>query len=223
MRPAPNRRILALWLAGLAALFVGACASRSRDGNEMSFFVSSAGPGKGADLGGLAGADRQCQSLAAAAGAGGRTWRAYLSTNAQGGAVNARDRIGRGPWRNAKGVVVASDVEQLHSGANNLSKQTALNEKGEVVNGRGDTPNRHDILTGSQPDGRAFTSGPDMTCGNWTQGGEGTAMLGHHDRIGLKDDEPSRSWNSSHPSRGCSPEALRSTGSAGLLYCFAAD
>lgn len=223
MRPAPNRRILALWLAGLAALFVGACASRSRDGNEMSFFVSSAGPGKGADLGGLAGADRQCQSLAAAAGAGGRTWRAYLSTNAQGGAVNARDRIGRGPWRNAKGVIVASDVEQLHSGANNLSKQTALNEKGEVVNGRGDTPNRHDILTGSQPDGRAFTSGPDMTCGNWTQGGEGTAMLGHHDRIGLKDDEPSRSWNSSHPSRGCSPEALRSTGSAGLLYCFAAD
>ena len=223
MRPAPNRRILALWLAGLAALFVGACASRSSDGNEMSFFVSSAGPGKGADLGGLAGADRQCQSLAAAAGAGGRTWRAYLSTNAQGGAVNARDRIGRGPWRNAKGVIVASDVEQLHSGANNLSKQTALNEKGEVVNGRGDTPNRHDILTGSQPDGRAFTSGPDMTCGNWTQGGEGTAMLGHHDRIGLKDDEPSRSWNSSHPSRGCSPEALRSTGSAGLLYCFAAD
>jgi hypothetical protein len=225
MRAAMNRRVLALSLPGLAALLllVGACASRSGGGNDMSFFVSSAGPGGGADLGGLAGADRQCQTLASAAGAGGHSWHAYLSTNAQGGAVNARERIGRGPWRNAKGVVVASDVEQLHGPANNLNKQTALNEKGEVVNGRGDTPNMHDILTGSQPDGRAFTSGPDMTCGNWTQSGEGTAMLGHHDRMGLKDDEPSRSWNSSHPSRGCSQEALRSTGSAGLLYCFAAD
>jgi hypothetical protein len=224
MRAAMNRRVLALSLPGLAALLLlGACASRSGGGNDMSFFVSSAGPGRGADLGGLAGADRQCQTLASAAGAGGHGWHAYLSTNAQGGAVNARERIGRGPWRNAKGVVVASDVEQLHGPANNLNKQTALNEKGEVVNGRGDTPNMHDILTGSQPDGRAFTSGPDMTCGNWTQSGEGTAMLGHHDRMGLKDDEPSRSWNSSHPSRGCSQEALRSTGSAGLLYCFAAD
>ena len=224
MRAAMNRRVLALSLPGLAALLLlGACASRSGGGNDMSFFVSSAGPGRGADLGGLAGADRQCQTLASAAGAGGHSWHAYLSTNAQGGAVNARERIGRGPWRNAKGVVVASDVEQLHGAANNLNKQTALNEKGEVVNGRGDTPNMHDILTGSQPDGRAFTSGPDMTCGNWTQSGEGTAMLGHHDRIGLRDDEPSRSWNSSHPSRGCSQEALRSTGSAGLLYCFAAD
>jgi hypothetical protein len=224
MRAAPNRRVLALSLPGLAALLLlGACATRSSGGSDMSFFVTSAGPGRGADLGGLAGADRQCQSLASAAGAGGHTWHAYLSTNAQGGAVNARDRIGRGPWRNAKGVVVANDVEQLHSGANNLTKQTALTEKGAVVNGRGDTPNMHDILTGSQPDGRAFASGPDMTCGNWTQDGEGTAMLGHHDRMGLKDDEPSRSWNSSHPSRGCSQEALRSTGGAGLLYCFAAD
>jgi len=224
MRAAMNRRILALSLSGLAALLaLGGCAGRPSGGNDMSFFVSSAGPGRGADLGGLAGADRQCQSLASAVGAGGHTWHAYLSTNAQGGAVNARDRIGRGPWRNAKGVVVASDVEQLHSAANNLNKQTALNEKGEVVNGRGDTPNMHDILTGSQPDGRAFTSGPDMTCGNWTQGGEGTAMLGHHDRTGLKDAEPDRSWNSSHPSRNCSQDGLRSTGGAGLLYCFAAD
>ena len=224
MRAAMSRRVLALSLPGLAALLLlGACASRSGAGNDMSFFVSSAGPGRGADLGGLAGADRQCQTLASAAGAGGHSWHAYLSTTAQGGAVNARERIGRGPWRNAKGVVVASDVEQLHGPANNLNKQTALNEKGEVVNGRGDTPNMHDILTGSQPDGRAFTSGPDMTCGNWTQSGEGTAMLGHHDRLGLRDDEPSRSWNSSHPSRGCSQEALRSTGGAGLLYCFAAD
>jgi hypothetical protein len=224
MHAALNRRTLALPLSGLVALLaLGGCAGRPGGGNDMSFFVSSAGPGRGADLGGLAGADRQCQSLASAVGAGGHTWHAYLSTNAQGGAVNARERIGRGPWRNAKGVVVASDVEQLHSAANNLNKQTALTEKGEVVNGGGDTPNMHDILTGSQPDGRAFTSGPDMTCGNWTQSGEGAAMLGHHDRRGLKDDEPSRSWNSSHPSRGCSPEALRSTGSAGLLYCFAAD
>jgi hypothetical protein len=223
MRAALNRRVLALSAPGLAALLLLGCTALPSGGNDMSFFVSSAGPGRGADLGGLAGADRQCQSLASAAGAGDRTWRAYLSSNAQGGAINARDRIGRGPWRNAKGVVVASDVEQLHSGANNLTKQTALTETGAPVNGRGDTPNMHDILTGSQPDGRAFTSGPDMTCGNWTQGGEGTAMLGHHDRMGLRDDEPSRSWNSSHASRGCSQEALRSTGGAGLLYCFAAD
>jgi hypothetical protein len=189
----------------------------------MSFFVTSTNPGRGADLGGLAGADRHCQALASAAGAGSRTWHAYLSTNSQGSAVNARDRIGRGPRRNAKGVVVASDVDQLHGAANNLNKQTALTEKGEVVNGRGDTPNMHDILTGSQPDGRAFTSGPDMTCGNWTQSGEGTAMLGHHDRMGLGTDEAARSWNSAHPSRGCGMDALRSTGGAGLLYCFAAD
>jgi hypothetical protein len=207
------------------ALLVAACtapAATSR-GEGMSFFVTSTNPGRGADLGGLAGADRHCQALASAAGAGSRTWHAYLSTNAQGGAVNARDRIGRGPWRNAKGVVVASDVDQLHGAANNLNKQTALTEKGEVVNGRGDTPNMHDILTGSQPDGRAFTSGPDMTCGNWMQSGEGTAMLGHHDRMGLGTDEAARSWNSAHPSRGCGMDALRSTGGAGLLYCFAVD
>ncbi|HSN31993.1 MAG TPA: hypothetical protein VLU41_04860 [Ideonella sp.] len=187
----------------------------------MSFFVTSVGGGKGADLGGLAGADRHCQSLAAAAGA--RTWHAYLSTNAEGGAVNARDRIGRGPWRNAKGVVIADSVEQLHGASNNLTKQTALDEKGQVVNGRGDTPNRHDILTGSQADGTAFTSGPDMTCGNWTQSGAGSAMLGHHDRVGVPDTEKNTSWNSAHPSRGCSDAALASTGGAGLLYCFAVD
>ncbi|MGA8048705.1 MAG: hypothetical protein WCA09_00840 [Burkholderiales bacterium] len=190
----------------------------------MTFFVTSTGSGKGADFGGLAGADRHCQTLAAAAGAGQRTWRAYLST--QGGvsssAVDARSRIGRGPWQNAKGVVVARSVEDLH-GENKLTKQTALTEKGEIVNGRGDQPNRHDILTGSQPDGTAFATGEDRTCSNWSSSGEGHAQLGHHDRIGLRDDAPSRSWNSSHPSRGCSDEALRSTGGAGLLYCFAAN
>ncbi|TMH00588.1 MAG: lectin, partial [Betaproteobacteria bacterium] len=166
------------------------------------------------------GADKQCQTLAAAAGAGGRTWHAYLSTTGAGG-VNARDRIGRGPWKNAKGVVVADSVEQLHSANNNLTKQTALTEKGELVNGRTDTPNMHDILTGSQPDGRAFPPDKDTTCSNWTSSGEGSAMVGHHDRQGLRDDEPSRSWNSSHASRGCSQEGLKSTGGNGLLYCFA--
>jgi hypothetical protein len=194
----------------------------------MTFFLTSTGPGKGADLGGLEGADRHCQALAQAAGAGGRTWRAYLSTQAVGStpAVNARDRIGRGPWQNAKGVVIATDVDALH-GTNNLTKQTALTEKGEVVNGRGDTPNRHDILTGSTPDGRAFPPGEDRTCSNWTSSTQGAAMVGHHDRMGLRDDEASRSWNASHPSRGpdggCSQVDLRSTGGDGLFYCFAAD
>lgn len=199
--------------------------AQAQQAGEMSFFVTSAGPGRGADLGGLAGADRHCQSLAQAAGAGGRTWRAYLSAGASGGAaaVNARDRIGRGPWRNARGEVIARDLDALH-GENNLTKQTALTERGQVVNGRGDTPNTHDILTGSQPDGTAFAGAEDRTCGNWTRSGaEGAAMVGHHDRIGLQDDAPARSWNSSHPSRGCSMEALRSSGGAGLLYCFAAD
>ena len=151
----------------------------------MTFFITSTGPGKGADLGGLEGADRHCQALAQAAGAGGRTWRAYLSTQSVGGApaVNARDRIGRGPWQNAKGVAIAKDIDELH-GTNKLTKQTALNEKGEMVNGRGDTPNRHDILTGSTPDGRAFPPGEDRTCGNWTKSAQGAAMVGHHDRMG---------------------------------------
>jgi hypothetical protein len=207
---------------GLLAALGMAAAEAQQAG--MTFFVTSAGSGKGADFGGLAGADKHCQSLATAAGAGNRTWRAYLSASAPSGAaaVNARDRIGNGPWQNAKGVVIARNPAELH-GANNLTKQTALDEKGAVINGRGDTPNRHDILTGAQPDGTAFAGSEDRTCGNWTKSGEGIAQVGHHDRMGLQDDEPSRSWNSSHITRGCSDEALRSTGGAGLLYCFAAQ
>lgn len=193
---------------------------------DMTFFVTSSGSGKGADLGGVAGADQLCQTLAQAAGAGTKTWRAYLSTQASGGstAVNARDRIGRGPWQNARGVIVAKDVAELH-GSNSLTKQTALTEKGDVVNGRGDNPNTHDIITGSQPDGTAFSSGADQTCGNYTKSGsEGAVMLGHSDRTGLDETPPAKSWNSSHSSRGgCSQDALRSTGGAGLLYCFAAN
>lgn len=192
----------------------------------MTFFVTSAGPGNGANLGGLAGADKHCQTLAAAAGAGARTWHAYLSASAAGGqpAVNARDRIGQGPWYNAKGARIAQSVADLHGDTldqarrgNNLTKVTAITEKGETVNGVGDTPNRHDILTGSQLDGTAFTDGADHTCQNWTSGGSGTAQLGHHDRTG----GGSTSWNSTHASRGCSQENLVSTGGAGLLYCFA--
>ncbi|HET7193320.1 MAG TPA: lectin [Pseudolabrys sp.] len=191
---------------------------------NMSFFVTSAGPGKGADLGGLAGADRHCQELAASAGAGAKTWHAYLSTQGAG-AVNARDRIGKGPWVNAKGVTVATSVDDLHSANNKLSKENNLSEKGEVINGRGDKPNRHDILTGSTPDGKAFPADKDMTCKNYTSSTQGSVMLGHNDRQGLRDDDESRSWNSSHPSRGpdggCSQADLRSTGGDGLLYCFA--
>jgi hypothetical protein len=194
---------------------------------SMTFFVTSSGPGKGADLGGLDGADAQCQKLAQAAGAGTATWHAYLSTQGADGkpAVNARDRIGKGPWQNAKGVVIAKDVADLHSAANNLTKQTALSEKGDTINGIGDTPIRHDILTGSQPDGTAFAGSDDRTCKNWTSSTQGAAMVGHVDRRGLRDDEPSKSWNSSHPSRGpdggCSQADLKSTGGDGLLYCFA--
>lgn len=192
----------------------------------MSFFVTSHGPGKGADLGGLAGADTHCQTLAASVGAGAKTWHAYLSTQGPG-AVNARDRVGKGPWMNAKGAVVAANVEDLHSPNNKLTKQNNLSEKGEVINGRGDTPNRHDILTGSKPDGTAFTDDADHTCKNWTSSTQGSAMVGHNDRLGLRDDEASHSWNSSHPSRGpdggCSQADLRSTGGDGLLYCFAAN
>lgn len=204
----------------VAALALAAAAVQAQ--SDMSFFITSANPGKGGDLGGLDGADKHCQSLAATTGAGQKTWRAYLSASAADGkpAVNARDRIGNGPWVNAKGIVVAKNLDELH-GANNLTKQTALTEKGEAVTGRGDALNNHDILTGSQPDGRAFPADKDTTCGNWTRSGEGSAIVGHHDRLGLRDDEPSRSWNSSHGSRGCSLEALRMTGGAGLYYCFA--
>ena len=191
----------------------------------MTFFITSTGAGNGANLGGLAGADAHCQKLAAAAGAGDKTWRAYLSAAAADGkpAVNARDRIGKGPWHNAKGTMVARDLEHLHGDTldlarlgNLLTKNNSINEKGELVNGVGDKPNMHDILTGSQPDGRAFTDGQDHTCKNWTSGGEGTAQVGHHDRNG-----GGVSWNSAHPSRGCSQENLVGTGGNGLFYCFA--
>lgn len=213
-------------LAAAAGLLVLTASAGQAQTAEMSFFVTSAGSGKGADLGGLAGADAICQRLAQAVGAGGKTWRAYLSTQAADGAaaVNARDRIGAGPWRNAKGAVIASSLAELHGAAANLTKQTALTEKGEIVNGRGDTPNQHDILTGSQADGTAFGPGEDRTCGNYTRSGsEGAVMLGHHDRSGLDDSAAAKSWNMSHLSRGCSQDALKSTGGAGLLYCFAAN
>jgi hypothetical protein len=210
----------------LFSLSLGGCATFERYGNQysMTFFVTSTGSGKGADYGGLAGADGHCQALATAAGSGHRTWRAYLSASPSRASPtqNARDRIGSGPWQNAKGVVIARNLEELH-GNNNLNKQTALNEKGQMVNGSGDTPNMHDILTGSRPDGTAYTGDADRTCGNWTKSGEGAAMLGHHDRLGIGDDESARSWNSSHLSRGCSQDNLRSTGGAGLLYCFATN
>jgi len=192
----------------------------------MGFFVSSTGSGKGGDLGGLAGADRMCQTLAEAAGDGGKTWRAYLSTQGQG-AVNARDRIGAGPWANAKGVVIARNVDELHGDANNLTKQTALTEKGEVVSGRTDKLNTHDILTGSKPDGTAFGPEKDMTCSNWTSHGAGAAMVGHSDRTGLDESAPAKSWNTSHPSRGpgggCTLDDLKSTGGIGRVYCFATN
>jgi hypothetical protein len=209
-------------MTALAACALIAGSALAASASDMTFFITSVGVGNGADVGGLAGADKHCQTLAAAAGAGNRTWRAYLSTQALDGdqSVNARDRIGSGPWRNAKGVVIAKSVENLHA-ENNLTKETALSENGEVISGRGDKPNRHDILTGSLPDGRAPSPEKDLTCGNWTKSGEGAALVGHHDRIGLRDDDASRSWNSSHPSRGCSQEALRASGGDGLLYCFA--
>jgi len=214
-KPVP---LLAAATAAAAALLV-ACGSMT---SPMTFFVSSTGSGKGGDLGGLLGADQLCTRLANAAGAPAQEWRAYLSTVAVTGypAVNARDRIGPGPWRNAKGVVVAQNVAELH-GANNLNKETALTEKGEVVNGGGDTPNQHDILTGSQPDGTVIAGAVDTTCGNWTRSGEGAAMVGHHDRRGLDDSAPAKSWNSSHQSRGCSLDVLKATGGDGRIYCFA--
>jgi hypothetical protein len=210
-------RPLRLAAATVATAALAACGSMTPS-SPMSFFVTSAGPGKGADLGGLAGADAQCQKLAAAAGAGGKTWRAYLSTNGAGG-VDARSRIGSGPWRNAKGDVIATSVDDLHSENNKLTKQTALTEKGTIVNGRGDTPNEHDVLTGSMPDGRAAPE----TCNNWTTSGEGAAIVGHSDRTGLDESAPAKSWNSSHPTRGCGQDALKATGGAGYFYCFAAN
>jgi len=223
-----NKTLRSTILASAALMSLWAAGAQAQQAN-MSFFVTSTGAGKGADLGGLAGADTRCQQLAQAAGAGAKTWRAYLSTQAANGqpAVNARDRIGNGPWQNAKGVVVAKNADELHSLTNNLTKQTALTEKGDTVKGRGDTPNEHDALTGSTMEGRAFPAGEDRTCKNWTSGTQGTAMLGHIDRQGIQDTVEGRSWNASHPSRGseggCSQADLKSTGGAGLFYCFAAN
>lgn len=196
------------------ALVLSVGAAGAQDA-EMSFFITSANPGNGADLGGLEGADAHCTALAEAAGVTGRIWRAYLSTST----VDARDRIGTGPWHNARGVLIAQDLDALHGAANAIDKQTGLDESGNPVNGRGDSPNRHDILTGSNADG---TAAP-QTCENWTQGGAGSAMVGHHDRQGLDTSPPALSWNASHPSRGCDLPSLRSTGGDGLFYCFAAD
>jgi hypothetical protein len=215
----------ALKAVTVATLVLGIAGSvYSQTAPEMSFFITSVGSGKGADLGGLAGADRHCQTLADAAGAGKKTWRAYLSATADGGqsAVNARDRIGKGPWYSVEGRLIARNVDELHT-VNNINRLVAKNEKGAIVKGRGDQPNTHDILTGSMPDGRASTAKEDTTCGNWTKSGPGAALLGHHDRAGLRDDEPSRSWNSSHPSRACDQASLVATGGAGLFYCFAAN
>jgi hypothetical protein len=221
--PGVRTTVAAALLATAASVSLSVSTS-AQNQPAMSFFITSAGSGDGANLGGLAGADRICQERAAAAGAGGRTWHAYLSAAAAGGqaAVNARDRIGSGPWYNAKGVKVADSVADLHSDNNKLGKENSLTEKGAVVNGRGDTPNTHDILTGSNADGTLFTGAPDATCGNWTRNGEdGAARLGHHDKQG-GGDAPT-SWDSAHLSRGCSQQNLVSTGGAGLIYCFAVN
>jgi hypothetical protein len=215
----------ALPLVTAAALIgLGLAASQAQNAG-MTFFVSSVGSGKGADLGGLEGADAHCAALAKAAGATASTWHAYLSTTEPGGAagVNARDRIGKGPWVNAKGVTVAKNVDDLHSEHNNVNKQTALTEKGDTVPGRGDQVNTHDILTGSDPQGMFSTAGGDTTCGNWTKSGDGSAIVGHHDLSGLKDTRHMKSWNSSHGSRGCSQDQLKASGGAGLVYCFAVN
>ena len=216
-----SQKKFAATAAGVAVLVcLGAGTGLAQD-NTLSFFLTSQGPGDGANLGGLAGADAHCQMLAESAGAGDREWRAYLSTTGDDG-VDARDRIGSGPWHNANGVQVADDVDDLHSDDNRLSKENSISEDGEVINGRGDTPNRHDILTGSSLDGRAVDSGDDTTCRNWTySGADGSALVGHHDRTG--GGQNPTSWNSAHGSRGCGQADLQGTGGDGLFYCFAAD
>lgn len=221
-----HRRSTLAAAAVTAAALLAACAGMGSGGKTgMGFFVTSTGSGQGGNLGGLAGADAHCQKLASAVGAGQRNWRAYLSAQPAGSqvAVNARDRIGNGPWMNAKGVVIAANVDALHGAGNNLNKQTALTEAGAGVNGRGDNPNTHDVLTGSQPNGSFIAGDANSTCANWTQNLGGAAMVGHHDKTGLDESAPAKSWNSSHQSRGCSPDQLKSTGGAGLFYCFAAD
>ena len=214
-----------------AVVLLGACAQKTMMSSmmdskaPMTFFLTGENAGKGADFGGLAGADAYCNKLASAAGAGGKNWKAYLSTTGAG-AVNARDRIGRGPWHNAKGVMVATSVDDLHSANNKLSKANSVSEKGEVISGRGDAVNFHDILTGSGEDGRvdaAAAAKGDTTCGNWTLSGAGSAIVGHHDRVGLNDSAPMKSWNASHGTRGCDMASLKATGGGGLMYCFAAN
>ena len=205
-------------LTASAILIAVAGASAAQD-NEMSFFLTSAGPGDGANLGGLEGADAHCTMLAEAAGSEGKTWRAYLST-AGDESENARDRIGTGPWYNANGVMVAENVDDLHSDNNKLSKENSISESGDEINGRGDDPNRHDILTGTELDGTASAEG--HTCGNWTSSSsDGSALVGHHDRTGGGANPTS--WNNAHPSRGCGQEDLQGTGGDGLYYCFAID
>jgi hypothetical protein len=206
---------LGLLIAAIPLAMLASCAGED---TSMSFFLTSVGPGNGAALGGLEGADQYCQSLAESSGAGDKAWHAYLSTTGADGG-NARDRIGSGPWYNANAVMIAESVENLHSDSNNLTKETQLDENGEMVNGRGDTPNRHDIITGSQTDGTAFSGDEDTTCGNWTSSGDGSARVGHHDRTGGGDD--GTSWNSAHGSRGCGLEDLQGSGGNGLFYCFA--
>lgn len=214
-------RLLRPLLLVASTFVLGAPSSAPKARTTMSFFITSAGPGNGAALGGLAGADAHCARLAQLAGAGDRAWRAYLSTVARDGAaaVHARDRIGSGPWYNAKGVMVARDLAALHSDANGLGKEGSLTEGGAMVNGRGDTPNMHDILTGSMPDGTASSDTTDTTCANWTSSGEGSALVGHHDKQG--GGARPTSWNSAHGSRGCSQQNLQGTGGNGLFYCFA--
>jgi hypothetical protein len=215
-----NARLSLLATAALVSLTMSSSAPAQQ--NAMTFFVTSVGSGKGADLGGLVGADARCQSLAQAAGAGGKTWRAYLSTQGSGG-VNAKDRIGKGPWFNAKGVQIAADVADLHSDKNKISKETALDEKGMGVKGRGDTPTQHDMLTGTQQDGTAVAGADDATCSNWTSSadGQGSAVVGHHDLIG--NSQGVNFWNYSHKTPGCAPANLQRVGGAGLFYCFAAN
>src|SRR4030095_14156243 len=211
-------------MAATAIIAAGIGSGVQAQSANMTFFVTSVGSGKGADFGGLAGADLHGQTLAAVVGAGNKKWHAYLSASGSGStpAVNAQDRIGSGPWQNAKGVVVAKDVAELH-GNNNLNKDTALTEKGDTVPDSSTPPNKHDILTGTQPDGTAFGGTDDKTCGNWTKSGEGSASVGHHNRQGLDTSAAAISWNSSHPTRGCSDAALMSTGGAGLIYCCATN
>jgi hypothetical protein len=210
-----------LMFASAALLSLGLSVRVQAQQANMTFFVTSIGPGKGGDLGGLAGADAHCQRLAAAVGAGGKTWRAYLSTNAAGGPVNARDRIGRGPWQNARGEVIARDIDDLHSNNNKLGEQTSLTENGGPINGMSRRPTMHDMLTGTQADGRAFPGNLNLTCNNWTSSTFGSAMVGHSDQQGGQDTEFQRSWNSAHMSRSCSQEDLIATGGNGLFYCFA--